>query len=62
VGKYALSAHIGTVNPNEVLKKATTLIKKDYKIENITLQMEDLSKDNEHQFESDTTTQKKFDV
>ena len=62
VGKHALSAHIGTVNPNEVLRKVTTLIKNDYKIENITLQMEDLSKDNEHQFESDTTTHKKFDV
>lgn len=63
MGKNALSAHVGTVNPNAVLKKVTEVCKsKKYNIDHVTLQMEDLSKDNEHLFECDQTTHKKYDV
>jgi zinc transporter 2 len=63
IGKHALSAHVGTVNPNLVLKKITEVCKsKKYNIDHVTLQMEDLSKDNEHQFECDQTTHKKYDA
>ena len=62
VGKYALSAHIGTINPNKVLKDVTMVCKKKYNIDHVTIQMEDLSGTNEHQFECDQTTHKKYDV
>ena len=61
-GKHALSAHIGTVNPNLVLKRVTHVCKNKYKIDHVTLQMEDLSQNNEHQFECDQTTHKKYNV
>jgi zinc transporter 2 len=49
IGKYALSAHIATANPNKVLKKVTDICKgKPYLIDHVTLQMEDSSLDNEH--------------
>jgi zinc transporter 2 len=63
IGKYALSAHVGTVNPNLVLKRITEVCKSHkYNIDHITLQMEDLSGENEHQFECHQTTHKKYDV
>jgi zinc transporter 2 len=36
-GKHALSAHIGTVNPNLVLKKVTEVCKTKYKIMHVTI-------------------------
>lgn len=63
VGKHALSAHVGTVNPNMVLKKITEVCKsRKYNIDHVTFQMEDLHIDNEHQFECEQTTHKKYDV
>jgi zinc transporter 2 len=53
VGKFALSAHINSQNPNQMLKEVTMLCKKKYGIDHLTLQMEDTSGSNEHQFECD---------
>jgi zinc transporter 2 len=60
IGKYALSAHVGTINPNFVLKKITMLCKEKYGIDHVTLQMEDVQACNEHWFECDQHTHKKY--
>ena len=54
MGKFALSAHITTSKSDashEVIKIATNLCKVKYGIDHITIQMEDESIENEHQFE-----------
>jgi zinc transporter 2 len=53
IGKYALSAHVGTTNPNYVLKEVTKLCKDKYGIDHVTLQMEDVQACNEHWFVCD---------
>lgn len=46
VGKSAMSIHLGTKNPNYVLREATMLCRKKYKIEHCTIQVEDMSDSN----------------
>jgi Co/Zn/Cd efflux system component len=54
VGKFALSAHINcSGSPNMVLKEVTNLCKKKYGIDHLTIQIEDGSHENEHQFNCD---------
>ena len=48
VGKFALSAHITTQNPMQILKAVTLICKEKYGIDHLTLQMEDNSGENEH--------------
>ena len=50
VGKPAMSIHLGTMNPNFVLKEATMLCRDKYKIEHLTIQVEDMSQDNIYKF------------
>jgi len=62
VGKFALSAHITTANPMQTLKEVTMICKNKYGIDHVTLQMEDNSNENEHQFDCDQTTHQKYSV
>ena len=41
IGKMSLSCHICTDDPQKTLKKATKMIQKKYKIEHVTIQVED---------------------
>ena len=50
VGKTAMSIHLGTLNPNYVLKEATMLCRQKYKIEHVTIQVEDMSPNNNYKF------------
>lgn len=61
-GKLALSAHIRTKNPNEVLMKVTKMCQKKYNIDHCTLQVEDSRPENVHQFECEQTTHKKLEL
>ena len=58
--KMALSAHLHTKNPNQVLKDVTVMCLKKYNIDHCTLQVEDDNEDNEHKFECEQTTHKKL--
>lgn len=51
VGKYALSAHVSTSNPAEILKKVTDLCKSKYGVDHLAIQVEDTSAGNEHTFD-----------
>ena len=57
-GKMALSAHVRTQEPTRVLKAITKLCQDKYDIEHCTIQMEDSSASNPHQFELEATTKK----
>lgn len=46
----------------QALKKITELCRDKYGIDHVTLQMEDTSGNNEHQFECDQTTHKKYEI
>lgn len=50
VGKYALSAHVSTSRPAEILKKVTELCKTKYGVDHLAIQVEDSSAGNEHTF------------
>ena len=41
IGKMSLSCHICTDDPQKTLKKATKMIQKKYKIDHVTIQVED---------------------
>lgn len=56
VGRYSMSCHIDSSTPMETLKQVTKLCKDKYKIDHITIQMEDTSNQNEHQFTCEQTT------
>jgi len=43
VGKHAMSCHIETKTPNETLIAVTNICKKKYKIDNLAIQIEDIS-------------------
>jgi len=61
-GKLAMSAHIHTSNPNQVLKDVITMAQNKYNIDHCTLQIEDENASPEHKFECEQTTHKKFEV
>jgi len=63
VGRYSMSCHIDSPTPMQTLKQVTELCKKQYQIDHITIQMEDTSNKNEHQFEckQETHHELKFD-
>ena len=46
VGKYALSAHITTNRPMEVLKEVTKICKTKYKVDHLAIQVEDTADTN----------------
>ena len=57
-GKLALSAHIRTKSPNEVLDKVTKMCQSKYAVEHCTLQVEDTTYESKHKFELDSITNK----
>jgi zinc transporter 2 len=61
VGRYALSCHIDSPTPMETLKEVTKICKVNYSIDHLTIQMEDTSSSNDHQFKCDQTTHKKIE-
>ena len=61
-GKLALSAHVHTSNPHQVLKDVTTMAQNKYNIGFCTIQIEDANTSAEHKFESEQTTNKKFNL
>lgn len=60
VGKSALSIHLGTQNPNYVLKEATMLCREKYKIEHVTIQVEDMSPNNKFKFKCEEVQETPF--
>lgn len=61
MGRFALSCHIDSLNPMETLKQVTKICKVNYNIDHLTIQMEDTSEQNDHQFKCDQTTHKKIE-
>jgi Co/Zn/Cd efflux system component len=61
-GKMALSAHVRTQEPNRVLKAITALCQNKFDIDHCTIQIEDSSASNPHQFECEQTTHKTLEI
>jgi len=61
VGRFALSCHIDSPTPMETLKQVTKICKEKYQIDHLTIQMEDTSSSNDHQFTCEQTTHKKIE-